>query len=123
MQVQKLVIIARGFSLALLDRSLFENNIHAWQWGPVIPKLYKVLQKVTEELAVDTEESVAPDSDEFGIIKAVWNSYGKFSGGQLSALTHKPDTPWWKTWEKTRFGVIPIDTIKNHYLDLLEARN
>ena len=55
MQLQKLVFIAQGYTLAILERQLYYHNTHAWQWGPVVPKLYKSLQKygsniVTERL-------------------------------------------------------------------------
>ena len=124
MQLQKLVFIAHGYTLALLGHELYSHNTHAWQWGPVVPTLYKSLQKygnncVTEFL--DTEDELAEDSDGMEIIKAVWEGYGHLSGGKLSALTHKPNTPWSVTWEKKPFGIIPEDRISEHYKSMVES--
>ena len=124
MQLQKLVFISQGFTLAILDRPLYFHNTHAWQWGPVIPKLYKPLQKygrdfVTEPL--NAEDKLQPDSQEMEIIKAVWEGYGHLSGGQLSTLTHSPNTPWSVTWESNQFGVIPESLIAEHYKGIVEA--
>ena len=124
MQVQKLVYIAQGFSLGIADRPLFYDNVHAWQWGPVIPTLYKALQRygrgtVTEFIPCD--ETIPEDGDDFSLLKAVWDSYKGFSGAQLSSLTHKPETPWSETWEFDRFGIIAVETIKSHYKRLVES--
>jgi len=125
MQVQKLVYISQGFSLALLGRSLFKDDAHAWQWGPVIPKLYKALQKYgnkeVTELIENVSDPVPDNSDECALIKEVWGAYGEFSGAKLSALTHQEGTPWSLTWEQNRFGVIPLDVITEHYKDLVSA--
>ena len=123
MQVQKLVFLAQGYSLAILGRCMFENNIHAWQWGPVIPRLYKALQEygsgdVTSNLQAD--EPVPEKSEEAEIIAGVWDAYGSYSGSQLSALTHKPGSPWEAQWNRKRFGVIPVDDIKAYYEDLVK---
>ena len=124
MQLQKLVLISQGYTLALLDRPLYYHNTHAWQWGPVIPKLYKSLQKygrnfVTEELSA--EDSLDKNSEEMEIVRGVWKGYGHLSGGQLSALTHKPGTPWSVTWEKDKFGVIDQDLIEDHYKGIVAS--
>ncbi len=121
MQVQKLVFMAQGYSLALLDRCIFEKNIHAWQWGPVVPSLYKALQpygsgQVTQELKA--ADSVLRDSEESGVLKGVWDAYGHYSGSQLSEITHRPGSPWKKTWDRQPFGVIDVEDIKSYYKKL-----
>ena len=89
MQLQKLVFLSQGYTLALLNCSLYDHDTHAWQWGPVIPELYKSLQKygrdtVTESLAA--KDVLPEDSPERDIVVAVWEGYGHLPGGQLSDL-------------------------------------
>lgn len=124
MQLQKLVFLAQGYTLAILEHPLYYHNTHAWQWGPVIPKLYKTLQKYGGNLVSDTlesEDSLPKESDEMEIVKAVLDSYGHMTGAQLSALTHKPNTPWSITWEKNKFGVIPEQLIAEYYKGIVES--
>lgn len=124
MQLQKLVFIAQGYFLAIHGIPLHFHNTHAWQWGPVIPKLYKSLQKYGSDFVTETLETIdkiEPETKEADIIKAVLDNYGHYSGGQLSALTHRPNTPWSKTWEKDKFSIIDNDLIEKHYKELLET--
>lgn len=123
MQVQKLVFLANGYCLALTGSPLYYHNTHAWQWGPVIPQLYKALQKygnnaVTDDLSAP--DAIAPeDTEAFGIIRGVWRGYGNRSGFELSSLTHQQGSPWWQTWEKDQFGIIPAETIAAYYKKLV----
>lgn len=124
MQLQKLVFLAQGYCLAILGHPLHFHNTHAWQWGPVIPKLYKALQQYGSGFVTDsipTEDEVDPKSQEYEVIKGVWTAYGHCTGAQLSALTHHADTPWSRTWEKKQFGVIDNDLIADYYKKLVEA--
>ena len=123
MQVQKLVYIAHGYALALLDRPLTYHNVHAWQWGPVMPRLYKKLSKygagiVSEHIPCE-EPSVEKDSEEYSVIKGVWQAYGDFTGAKLSGITHQPHTPWSVTWETAPYGIISEDVIREHYKGLV----
>lgn len=128
MKLQKLVYIAQGFSLAMLDKPLFFNNVHAFQWGPVIPKLYEVVKQYGNNPIPDKipyyfgDDSIDIDDDnspEVAIIKGVWDIYGKKTAAQLSTITHQPKTPWSETWAETQYGVIPNDVIKSHYLGIV----
>ena len=125
MQVQKLVFLAHGYTLGLYDRPLYFDNTHAWQWGPVTPKLYKSLQKfgsgfVTSK--VPSQDFVpGEDREAWSVIEAVWQGYGHRSGGQLSALTHKNGSPWEQIWNKERFSIIPTETIGAYYRGLVET--
>ncbi len=128
MQLQKLVYIAHGFNLALLGEPLFYNNVHAWEWGPVIPKLYKLLRKygaglVTDKLQLPEEEQpVDPASREMSIINNVWTAYGKFTGAKLSAMTHREGSPWSKVWQEKQYAVIPTEIIAENYQQLLNGK-
>ena len=119
MQLQKLVYIAHGYSLAKLGRPLFHNNIHAFEWGPVIPNLYKTLRHYgageVKELIPTDAATISEDSLEMEIIKEVWQDYGELSGLELSDLTHRKGTPWSETWRNNQFGVISDELIAEHY--------
>lgn len=124
MQLQKLVYIANGFSLAIHGKPLYFHNTHAWQWGPVVPKLYKSLQKYgsgTVAELLETDDQIDMDSQDGEIIKAVYDNYGHYTGGQLSALTHQPNTPWSDTWNNKQFSIIENDLIEKHYKDLIAS--
>lgn len=128
MQLQKLVYIAHGFHLAITGQPLFYNNVHAWPWGPVIPKLYNRLKKygsgiVSEQIPRDEsspEGDIAPLAK--SIIENVWRSYGQRSGPELSRVTHKADTPWSQTWNTEKYGIIPNELIQTYYRRLLDER-
>ncbi len=126
MQLQKLVYIAHGYSLAVLGKPLFSDEVQAWEYGPVVPILYKPLRKygagfVTEPV-LTADSPVRQDSEEMSIIQSVWNAYGKYSGPQLSAITHAEGTPWNEIWEHNKHAVIPNDLIEQHYRHLLNER-
>jgi len=59
------------------------------------------------------------DEEELKILKSVWDGYKKFSGSQLSEITHRHGSPWSTTWEKNKFGIIPLDEIKSYYTKIV----
>lgn len=127
MQLQKLVFLGQGYALALLKNPVYYNNTHAWQWGPVVPKLYKDLQKygsgqVTDFVPVPSDETGQLEEEETKVLAAVWQAYKKYTGPQLSEITHRPGTPWSKTWESSKFGVIPIEDIQEYYSSLIAKK-
>ena len=119
MQLQKLVFLAQGYSLALLNEPITYHNIHAWTWGPVLPKLYKQFKDfgsgTINRLAASSEEVVPKDSPEYGVILGVWRKFGHMNGGQLSSLTHEVESPWEITWKLDKFGIIPPALIGKFY--------
>jgi uncharacterized phage-associated protein len=119
MQAQKLVYIAHGFSLAVLDEPLFDDPVQAWQYGPVIPTLYEELRsyragEVRRRLLSKTRP-IEKERPKWKVIRAVWNSYGRFSGFELSAMTHQQGTPWHQVYRPGKRREIPNSTIKDYY--------
>lgn len=127
LQLLKLVYIAHGWSFPLRQGPLLDQTlerIEAWQYGPVIPDLYHA----TKVYRGDPVSSPIPTygseltSAEKPLLAAVFKSYGRFSGGQLSAMTHRPGTPWDIAWKRGKNSQITDDMIAAHYKELA-ARN
>ncbi len=120
--MQNLVFIAHGYCLAFLDKSLYCEDTRTWQWGPVIPQLYRSLQVYGSrdvEKDIEAKDILKKETREYKIVEAVYKNYSHYSGSQLSALTHQEDTPWRITWNSEKFGVIDIKTISDHYKRLI----
>jgi uncharacterized phage-associated protein len=126
MQLLKLVYIAHGWNLGFYGRPLIRDEVQAWQYGPVIPRLYNKVkdfrdQPVKGPLLADTVDTMTEiDRD---LLDQVWHVYGEMSGPALSRLTHAPGTPWALTYKPGKWGIrIPNDLIEDHYRKLAAER-
>ncbi len=134
MQLQKLVYIAHGWSLALYDEPLVSDSSRAWEYGPVYTDLLEALrsygrQFITQKIKVkdygvgvfaenrDDEISGSFSSRQNDLIEKVFAIYGNFHAFQLSAMTHKEDTPWYEVYMKNKIprGEISNQKIKEHF--------
>jgi uncharacterized phage-associated protein len=118
MQVLKLVYIAHGWLLGLNARPLVNEEIEAWQYGPVIPSLYHAYKQCGAGFIRDFSGSGDEGFEylELAIMDQVWNGYGHRSGISLSTLTHEPGTPWSLTVKDSGLGaVISNDLIEDYY--------
>lgn len=130
LKLVKLCYIAQGFSLAVLDRPIFnDDRIEAWRYGPVVPSIYHEFKhfkkgSITEKSKFLTlnndfdfieETPELTDENDKKIVEIVWNMYGKFSAGELVNLTHKEGTPWDLTYRPNSNKIIPNDLIKEYY--------
>lgn len=126
MQLLKLVYIAHGWMLGLHGRPLIRDEVQAWQYGPVIPKLYNTLKSyrshpVTRPLKSLEAHGEGFDALQLDVIGQVFDLYGGYSGPDLSRITHAEGTPWTKTYAARAFGrEISNDLIEDHYRKLAE---
>lgn len=136
MQVLKLVYIAHGYYLAMTKgQPLIEDDVEAWQYGPVIPVLYHEI-KVFKGKPLDSlislfdgekeifSHPVVKDRKVQKLLDAVWHKYGHRSGLDLSSLTHKSNTPWEQVWHQEggsfqQGAIIPNELIQEHYSNKL----
>ncbi len=113
LKLQKLVYYAQGFFLAVHDRPLFNEEIVAWQHGPVVPALY---QKYKEcgALGIPTPKDIdygKYSDEEKELLDAVYLSYGQFSAWKLRNMTHAE--PPWKNAEINQ--VISLAALKDYF--------
>lgn len=120
LKLQKLLYYMQGFHLAFFDEPLFNENIEAWQYGPVVPEIYHRFKQCGNSnisLAADAQ-IVSLTEDEEDIFKQVYDSYAQFSALKLMQMTHD-ETPW-KTTPKERDSVIDQNKIKSFFSTLIE---
>lgn len=124
LKMMKLVYLCHGWSLALRDDSLINEEVEAWQYGPVIPDLYQRIRgfRASPITAVMCgPEVLSPEQEQ--LVESVFGVYKPFSGLQLSEMTHQPGTPWSNIWEQRgKNSTIPTSEIKAHFNQLRAER-
>ena len=126
MQLIKLVYLCHGWMLGLHGRRLINEDVEAWRYGPVIRALYDEVKNFrsnpVERPLADSRAVDKIEDDEKNIIDQVFDIYGKYTGIELSKLTHAPGTPWSEIRRAGRSGweVIPNNLIAEHFRELAE---
>lgn len=95
LKLQKLCYYAQGFYLALNRHRLFNEDIEAWQHGPVIPVLYEKYKKFGSgalPISEDFNLRNIPD-DVQDLLDEVYSEYGQYSAWKLRNMTHC-EPPW-----------------------------
>lgn len=126
----KLVYLAHGWYLGYTNQPLVAEAVEAWQYGPVVPRVYHAVkdygkEKINsmvqscESFEVNYPLPIDPNVPVF--LDTVWSAYAKHSGLELSALTHQNGTPWHKTWDTSKGKIIPNDLIRDFYREKINA--
>jgi len=96
LKLQKLLYYMQGFHLAVFGTPLFNNDIYAWQYGPVVPEVYHKY-KDNNNLGIMPEGKIITLEDkEEKLFDEVFDVYGEYSAIGLMNLTHR-EPPWEKT--------------------------
>lgn len=151
MKIQKLVYFGHGWHLAFTGDPLIDDQVQAWDYGPVVPTLYHEFKKWgngairepafrSEFYSSDSSNStiyrtVVPSIFDFGgssgkvlfakeLIEKTWEVYRHMTAIELSQLTHEPGSPWLeirKRYPGLRSVGIPNGKIRRHFEEKLEA--
>lgn len=99
LKLQKLVYYVQGFHLALFGKPLFDDEIYAWQYGPVVPSLYNKLRRFGKsEVQIQSDESLDDIFTDVQkrLMQDVFEQLGQFSAWKLMHMTHS-ESPWRET--------------------------
>ena len=138
MKVLKLVYISHGWHLGLRKEPLLTEQTEAWKYGPVIGSVYQAFKKYgksdIDQIQIQNNEikiqfyNLLNNSEDRLFLDKIWSVYKKYSGTQLSSLTHLEGTPWYVTWHdkggsRKDGAIIPNALIREYYLNKSETRN
>lgn len=98
LKLQKLLYYVQGFNLALHDVPMFENEIKAWDHGPVVPEVYQLYKQYgSSYIPVDEDVELSSlTKKDTKLINEVNQVYGQFSAWKLRDMTHR-ESPWKET--------------------------
>lgn len=138
LRLMKLVYIAHGFMLAILDRSALNprfDKVEAWRYGPVIPSVYhsfkiygnNPISKKTTVFVAEGEDAVKISTPELHdqearrICGLVFRRYESFSDWDLVSFLHKPQSPWGLVYKEGENNVIPDLYTKVYFKKLINT--
>lgn len=95
LKLQKLLYYMQGFHLAFFNEPLFNEEIQAWAYGPVVPAVYNVFKKF-KSLSINPEkftDTLELTPEEATVFENVYSEYSQYSAVGLMNLTHE-EGPW-----------------------------
>jgi uncharacterized phage-associated protein len=131
MKLLKLIYLAQGWCLALYDKSLINEAIQAWEYGPVVPEIYHEFKhrgmspiddiatdwRADEEGRIQVNKYEAEfDKDTKALLNRIGDVYRPNTGIQLSNWSHDEKGAWYKVWNKERGYNSRNRPIPNQYM-------
>lgn len=102
MRLQKMLYYEQGYHLAAFGTPLFDEDVEAWMYGPVVPSVYEHFKGYgAGGIMPETESPVELTEEEEDLFNDVFDAYVDFSTYGLMRKTHE-ESPWRKT--ATGFG-------------------
>lgn len=118
LQLNKLLYFAQGHYLARTGKLLFNEDIEAWKYGPVIPSIYAAYKgcgKMPIMTIDDDYDSGVFREDELELLMDVVHEYGKYSPSALVSLTHRAGTPWRDVYVPGANKIISKEALKDYF--------
>ena len=119
LKLQKLLYYAQGVHLALYEKPLFEEELEAWDHGPINKQVLDVFQDgknpiLTQKLDKDLPQEVKNH------LKQIFNAYGQFTAWKLRDMTHE-ESPWKDVYSpKCKNGIISKKSLKNYFTEVVD---
>lgn len=116
LKLQKLLYFAQGFHLASFGEPLFDEDMVAWTYGPVVPEVYAAYKRYRNR-AINTNglaDDVRLASEEEALFDKVYLEYSRYSAVALMQMTHSAGP-----WCNHQVGeVLPKSEIRDYFLTL-----
>jgi len=114
LRLQKILYIAQVLSLGMRQGNrLFNAEIQAWKYGPVVPEVYRRFKFFGSEYIPKiafSEDSTSCSDDECAFIDAVANMTKSLKDWELVGLTHRPGSAWYKVFSEGKRDAVISET-------------
>lgn len=117
LKLQKVLYFAQAYYLSKIGKPLFSDSIEAWEYGPVVPDVYRKFRHSGSNPIICEEDKSSLSNEDKETLKNVWGTFGGYSASKLVDITHA-HTPW-KEANKSADRIISNKAIKEYYAPLL----
>lgn len=124
LKLQKLVYYGQAWSLVFQDQPLFQEEIQAWTYGPVVHEVWSRYQQYRHKAIPEPDEALPQFlPDEIEVLEEVWNAYGDLDVKRLDELV-RSELPWLNARKgldpaERSYNVISHQDMKAYYSSLL----
>ena len=118
LKLNKMLYFAQGHSLAETGDALFDDQIEAWDHGPVVSRVYHTYKdRGFEHITTPKVSASFSDAtpDELKILHETYKACLNCTGGDLESLSHAKGGPWRKYYGTAHNAVIPQCDIKSYF--------
>ena len=113
LRLQKILYFVQVEAYKKCNGPAFEEEIEAWQFGPVVPVVYYEYCNYAGMPILECYNTIENiDDDIRKVIDFVINKYAKYSVWDLVNITHANGSPWYKTYVSHAKRVIPKELMK-----------
>ncbi len=111
LKLNKLVYYAQVESLRDSGEPLFDDEIQAWQYGPVEPMVYRSFSKFGRDRIVNGTAHPVVAQRDVRTIDDVMETLGNLAAFDLVSLSHDPEGAWASVYSPDYCAVITIEDI------------
>lgn len=119
LKLQKLLYYCQGKYLEMYRVPLFQEDIEAWKYGPVVPNVYFNFKHFGDlDIRDNDPDTFNPNNltqRELSIIAYVWKDLGELRAGTLVDKTHN-ESPWLNTWFGNDTNVISLEEMRAFFI-------
>lgn len=119
LKLQKILYFIQANFLVELQKPCFCEEIEAWDFGPVVPEVYKSYRMFGTANIPYLEKSEIFQSiseQDKKCMDEIIEKCSKYSTSELVAITQK-QLPWMEAYQKYYHNVISKDVIRNYFTD------
>ena len=110
LDLQKIVYFCHVWSLIRLGTPLIRHKFEAWEYGPVLPYLYREFKSFERSSITARSREIDPmtgakktvaysfDTATETLLNEVVDFYSRIRTGNLVELSHVEGGPWYKVW-------------------------
>jgi len=115
--LQKIIYFCHVWTLIEYQKPLLKHQFEAWEFGPVLPYLYRDFKENSSAPIKSRAKRIDPATGQHFVplpdleedlkkhLLRIVDHYTKLSAGALVALSHVEDGPWHTTWNhKTKIN-------------------
>ena len=119
LRLQKLLYYEQGYHLAKFGTPLFDEQIEAWIYGPVVPSVYDYYNQYGAQILPVDNDEIDLTAEEEDLFAEVFEAYREFSAIGLMNLTHK-ERPWLSALPHNRGTVISLASMERFFKTQLD---